>query len=92
MSVDVTYETPNQHNNPIEMHATVARWDGDVLRMWDANQGPHNLVPVITEAFGITADQLHITSPYVGGRSGPRPTRTCTSSSPAWPRRSPAAR
>ena len=52
------------------MHATVARWDGDVLRMWDVNQGPHNLVPVITEAFGITADQLHITSPYVGGAFG----------------------
>ncbi|MEI4270510.1 xanthine dehydrogenase family protein molybdopterin-binding subunit [Klenkia sp. LSe6-5] len=70
VSVDVTYETPNQHNNPIEMHATVARWDGDVLRMWDANQGPHNLVPVITEAFGITEDQLHIVSPYVGGAFG----------------------
>lgn len=70
VSVDVTYETPNEHNNPIEMHATVARWDGDVLRMWDANQGPHNLVPVITEAFGITEDQLHITSPYVGGAFG----------------------
>ncbi|GHE14007.1 xanthine dehydrogenase family protein molybdopterin-binding subunit [Klenkia taihuensis] len=70
VSVDVVYETPNQHNNPIEMHATVARWDGDVLRMWDANQGPHNLVPVITEAFGITEDQLHITSPYVGGAFG----------------------
>jgi xanthine dehydrogenase YagR molybdenum-binding subunit len=70
VSVDVVYSTPNQHNNPIEMHATVARWDGDVLRMWDANQGPHNLVPVITEAFGITEDQLHITSPYVGGAFG----------------------
>ncbi|SCX37719.1 xanthine dehydrogenase YagR molybdenum-binding subunit [Klenkia marina] len=70
VSVDVTYTTPVQHNNPIEMHATVARWDGDVLRMWDANQGPHNLVPVITEAFGITADQLHITSPHVGGAFG----------------------
>jgi len=70
VTVDVTYRTPNQHNNPIEMHATVARWDGDVLRMWDANQGPHNLVPVITEAFGITEDQLHITSPYVGGAFG----------------------
>lgn len=70
VSVDVTYSTPDQHPNPIEMHATVARWDGDVLRMWDANQGPHNLVPVITEAFGITEAQLHIVSPYVGGAFG----------------------
>ena len=70
VSVDVTYSTPDQHGNPIEMHATVARWDGDVLRMWDANQGPHNLVPVLTEAFGITEDQLHIVSPYVGGAFG----------------------
>ncbi len=70
VTLDVTYTTPHQHNNPIEMHATVARWDGDVLRMWDANQGPHNLVPVLTAAFGITEEQLHIVSPYVGGAFG----------------------
>jgi len=70
VSVDVIYRTPNEHNNPIEMHATVARWDGGTLRMWDANQGPHNLVPVLVKAFGITEDQLHIVSPHVGGAFG----------------------
>jgi len=70
IAIDVTYETPNMHNNPIEMHATVASWAGDTLRMWDANQGPHNLVPVLTKAFGISEEQLHILSPYVGGAFG----------------------
>ena len=44
VTIDATYETPTQHNNPIEMHATIARWDGDSLTLWDANQGPHNIV------------------------------------------------
>ena len=44
VTVDATYETPTQHNNPIETHTTMARWDGDSLTLWDANQGPHTIV------------------------------------------------
>jgi xanthine dehydrogenase YagR molybdenum-binding subunit len=68
--VDATYATPTQHNNPIEMHCTVARWDGDELTMWDANQGPHNILNDITEAFSLQPEQVHIISPYVGGAFG----------------------
>jgi xanthine dehydrogenase YagR molybdenum-binding subunit len=70
VTVDATYRTPTQHNNPIEMHATVARWDGDRLTMWDANQGPHNILNDIVEAFDLQPDQVRIISPYVGGAFG----------------------
>jgi xanthine dehydrogenase YagR molybdenum-binding subunit len=29
--IDVTYTTPIEHHNPLEPHATIARWDGDRL-------------------------------------------------------------
>jgi xanthine dehydrogenase YagR molybdenum-binding subunit len=70
VTVDATYETPTQHNNPIEMHTSMARWDGDSLTLWDANQGPHNIQRDLVEGFGIEPGQVHIISPYVGGAFG----------------------
>src|SRR4051812_30243337 len=70
VSIDVTYETPTQHNNPIEPHTTIARWDGDSLTLWDANQGPHNIVADLTRAFALEPARLRIISPYVGGAFG----------------------
>jgi xanthine dehydrogenase YagR molybdenum-binding subunit len=70
VTVDVTYTTPTQHHNPIEMHTTVARWDGDRLTMWDANQGPHNILNDVVEAFDLDPEQVEIISPYVGGAFG----------------------
>ncbi|MCW2675860.1 MAG: xanthine dehydrogenase family protein molybdopterin-binding subunit, partial [Modestobacter sp.] len=70
VTVDATYRTPTQHNNPIEMHTTVARWDGDQLTMWDANQGPHAILNDVTAAFDLRPEQVRIVSPYVGGAFG----------------------
>jgi len=33
VSIDATYETPTQHNNPIGMRTSMARWDGDSLTL-----------------------------------------------------------
>jgi xanthine dehydrogenase YagR molybdenum-binding subunit len=70
VTVDATYETPTQHNNPIEMHTSMARWDGDSLTLWDANQGPHNILKDLVEGFGLESGQVRIISPYVGGAFG----------------------
>lgn len=79
VTVDATYDTPTRHNNPIEMHTSMARWDGDTLTLWDANQGPHNIVNDLVTAFGLSGgNQVRIISPTSAARSGPRrsPTRT----------------
>jgi xanthine dehydrogenase YagR molybdenum-binding subunit len=68
--LDATYETPTQHNNPIEMHTSMARWDGDSLTLWDANQGPHTIVKDLVTAFGLQEGQARVVSPYVGGAFG----------------------
>ncbi|MGY1623076.1 xanthine dehydrogenase family protein molybdopterin-binding subunit [Geodermatophilus sp. SYSU D00965] len=68
--VDATYETPTQHNNPIEMHTSMARWDGDSLTLWDANQGPHTIVKDLVAAFGLEEGRARVVSPYVGGAFG----------------------
>ncbi|MGY1706097.1 xanthine dehydrogenase family protein molybdopterin-binding subunit [Geodermatophilus sp. SYSU D00697] len=71
VTFDATYETPTQHHNPIEMHTSMARWDGDTLTLWDSNQGPHNIVNDLVAGFGLEGGhQVRVVSPYVGGAFG----------------------
>ena len=37
--LDAVYTTPYEHHNPMEPHATLARWDGPNLTLYDATQG-----------------------------------------------------
>ncbi|MFD0688247.1 xanthine dehydrogenase family protein molybdopterin-binding subunit [Actinomadura fibrosa] len=76
--VDATYRTPAEHNNPMEPHTTVARWNDDgSLTLWDSNQGATPVGETIAKVFGLGADQVHVVSPHVGGGFGskgtPRP-------------------
>jgi xanthine dehydrogenase YagR molybdenum-binding subunit len=77
VTIDHTYSTPAYHNNPMEPHATLARWDGDRLTVWDSNQGaPAHRAP-LAEVFGLEPDQVRVLAEHVGGGFGskgtPRP-------------------
>ena len=77
MTVDATYTTPAQHNNPMEPHATVAVWEGGGLRLYDSTQGAWNAAQAIAKVFGLDAGRVRVISPHVGGGFGskgtPRP-------------------
>ena len=69
-SIDATYTTPQEHNNPMEPHATVAWWDGGRLTMHDSIQGSQWARQAVAETFGIDEADVHIMYPYVGGGFG----------------------
>jgi xanthine dehydrogenase YagR molybdenum-binding subunit len=69
-SVDLTYRTPRHNHNAIEPHAVTLGWDGDDLIVHDASQGVKLHAWTFAEAFGLDEDQVHLTSPYVGGGFG----------------------
>jgi xanthine dehydrogenase YagR molybdenum-binding subunit len=69
-SVDLTYRTPRHSHNAIEPHAVTLAWDGDDLIVHDASQGVALHAWTLAEVFGIDEDQVHLTSPYVGGGFG----------------------
>ncbi len=77
VSVDVTYETAALHNNPMEPHATTARWDGDRLLVHDSDQGSTPVANQLATLFGIDADRIQVVNAHVGGGFGakgtPRP-------------------
>jgi xanthine dehydrogenase YagR molybdenum-binding subunit len=77
VTIDETYTTPAQHNNPMEPHATVAVWEDGGLTLYDSNQGAWRTAQTIAGVFGLEPEQVRVISPHVGGAFGskgtPRP-------------------
>ena len=70
VTVDAVYVHPREHHNAIEMHATVAAWEGPRLTLYDKTQWVQNDRAEIARAFGIAEDHVRVISPYVGGAFG----------------------
>jgi len=68
--LDVVYTTPNEHHNPMEPHATLARWDGPNLTLYDATQGVSGARGAVAETLGIKEENVRVLCPFVGGGFG----------------------
>jgi xanthine dehydrogenase YagR molybdenum-binding subunit len=81
VTVDVTYRTPAEHNNPMEPHATIAIWEGEQVTVYDSNQGASAHRAAIARTFGLEPGQVRVVSQHVGGGFGSkgmaRPTVIC---------------
>lgn len=68
--VDELYRTPRHNHNAIELHAVTLAWAGDELTIHDASQCVAHTAWTLAEVFGLKEEQVHITSPFVGGGFG----------------------
>ncbi|MEO8935936.1 MAG: xanthine dehydrogenase family protein molybdopterin-binding subunit, partial [Burkholderiaceae bacterium] len=68
--IDVTYTTPRQNHNPIELHAATLAWKDDELTIHDATQCVVHMAWSMAQVFGMQEEQVHVTSPHVGGGFG----------------------
>lgn len=68
--VDEIYVVPNQHNNPMEPHATIAEWDGDHLTLHDSSQHVNGAQKTMAGLFGLDLKNVHVISPFIGGGFG----------------------
>jgi xanthine dehydrogenase YagR molybdenum-binding subunit len=69
--MDMTYGMARNHHNPMEPHATIARWDGDRLTLWDKTQWVvGGTQQELAAVFGIPQEAVHVVSPFVGGAFG----------------------
>ena len=89
VAVDVTYTTPDQHNNPMEPHATVAWWDGERLTVHDSMQGTARTRAGIAAVFGIDEADVHVVYPVRRRRL--RIARAWRDRTPSWPRSPPVS-
>jgi xanthine dehydrogenase YagR molybdenum-binding subunit len=69
--LDLTYNLARNHHNPIEPHATIARWERGRLTVWDKTQwvGDGTQRELAT-VFGLSRDDVRVISPYIGGAFG----------------------
>lgn len=74
VTVEQTYTTPMEHNNPMEPHATIAIRDRLGLTLYDSTQGVHTVRSSIAPLFGLEPEQVRVISPYVGGGFGSKGT------------------
>lgn len=68
--VDCRYSTPRHNHNAIEPHAATVTWQGDKLIVHDASQAVQHTAWSLGDIFGIAEEQVHVTSPFVGGGFG----------------------
>ncbi|GAB2976765.1 xanthine dehydrogenase family protein molybdopterin-binding subunit [Streptomyces pseudoechinosporeus] len=68
--LDLTYRLARNHHNPMEPHATLARWDGDRLTVWDKTQWVMGTHDELAAVFGLPADAVRVINPFVGGGFG----------------------
>lgn len=70
VKIDQTYVTPTETHNPMEMHATIAVWNGDKVTLYETTQGVMNHQGVMSQMLGIPIDHVHVISPFCGSGFG----------------------
>ena len=68
--VEMTFRTPVQMHTPMEVHVSVAQWDGDRLTVWDSTQGVYALREALSEAFTMPLASVRVIGQYMGGGFG----------------------
>jgi xanthine dehydrogenase YagR molybdenum-binding subunit len=72
VKIDARYETATEHHNPIELFTTSCAWQGGKLVVWEASQNMWGVKNGLAKQLGISPDDIHAVSPFVGGAFGSR--------------------
>jgi xanthine dehydrogenase YagR molybdenum-binding subunit len=70
VQVDRTYVTPVETHNPIELHATVAVWDGQAYTLYETSQAVVNHKAVMVQSLGTTPENVRVISRFLGSGFG----------------------
>jgi len=70
VTIDQTYITPLENHNPMEVHSTVAQWDGDSLLLYESTQGITSVRNTVARHFGLTPDKVRVVAYFTGGGFG----------------------
>ena len=71
VKVEQTYTMAAENHNPMEMHATVAVWQGDdKVTLYDTTQGGYGVQKKIAALFDLKPENVRVISHYLGGGFG----------------------
>ena len=70
VTVDQTYTTPLENHNPMEVHSTIASWDGASLTLYESTQGIFSVRNSVAKNFGLSPDSVRVVAYFTGGGFG----------------------
>jgi xanthine dehydrogenase YagR molybdenum-binding subunit len=70
IKLDETYGTPVETHNPIELHASVALWDGQSFTLYETTQGVVNHREVLAQMLGVPMENIRVISHFLGSGFG----------------------
>jgi len=70
VKVDQTYATPTETHNPIELHASVADFDGQNFTLYETTQAVCNAQDVMAQMLGVPIENVRVISRFLGSGFG----------------------
>ena len=69
-SIDATYVTPTETHNPIELHASIADWDGENYTFYETTQAVSIHLGTLSQMLGVPKEKIRVISRYLGSGFG----------------------
>ncbi|QQC65978.1 xanthine dehydrogenase family protein molybdopterin-binding subunit [Paraburkholderia ginsengisoli] len=69
-TIDATYVTPTETHNPIELHASIAQWDGENYTFYETTQAISVHLGTLSQMLGIPKENIRVISRYLGSGFG----------------------
>jgi xanthine dehydrogenase YagR molybdenum-binding subunit len=70
VKIDATYTTPVEVHNAMELHSTLARWEGDRLIVHDSTQWVVGQAKSLAHVLRIAPENVELHAPFIGGGFG----------------------
>jgi xanthine dehydrogenase YagR molybdenum-binding subunit len=70
VKIDHTYVTPVETHNPIELHSSVAVWDGPNLTLYETTQAINNMRGVVAQMMGVPIENVRVIMKFLGSGFG----------------------
>jgi xanthine dehydrogenase YagR molybdenum-binding subunit len=70
VTLDYTYTTPIETHNPIELHASVAVFDGQNFTLYETSQAIVNHQAAMVEILGVQPENVRVITQYLGSGFG----------------------
>ena len=68
--IEALYETPVEHHNPMEPHATIAFWEGENVTLYNGSQIINGAQASAAATLNLKPENVRIVSPHIGGGFG----------------------
>ncbi len=70
VKLDQTYVTPIETHNPVELHSTVAVWDGESYKLYETTQSIMNHQAAMAQMLGVPRENVQIVMKFLGSGFG----------------------